>query len=54
MFVTSLKIDEAVLITVGEVEVKIVLNRAVHGRAVLVFDAPRGVRIHKQETIEKE
>ncbi len=54
MFVTQLKVDESVVIAVGETEVRIILNRAIHGRAVLLFDAPKEVRIHKQETVEKE
>ena len=54
MYVTQLKVDESVIIAIGGVEVRVILNRAVHGKAVLLFDAPREVVIHKEETTTKK
>ena len=44
MFITSLRVAEEVVVTVGEVRFRIILDRVSHGSATLVFDAPREVK----------
>lgn len=54
MLVITRRPGEWVVITVGDVEIRMQLNEFIRGKIRLSFDAPRSVQIDREEVHERK